>query len=522
MPGSTHNFHNQTITITTFNKELKVMIHHKLLHQQLKKYFGNQLPGDEKVLQFIGAINESYHAFDKSRELSDHNFSVNKQEFDEINALLKEEIELRKQSILKLKYALRELNPDEIAGMIENDDLAEIVDTLKQEIAKRKEAEIKMLLAKEEADKALQAKSEFLNIMSHEIRTPLNVVIGTGHLLLKSNPRPDQLENLKMLKTSADNLLVLVDDILDFNRIEAGKLELEENTFSLEKLASEIIGANTFIAQEKENKIELNIDPNLPSVINSDPHRLGQVLNHLVSNAVKFTSKGLIKVTIGVVEKKGDSVVIRILVADTGIGIEQEKQKYLFTPFMQSSTAITRNYGGTGLGLAITKRILELFNSEIKVISEVGKGSTFEFTVELKTNPTKEMDNNIQVETETDFKNKRILLVEDTLMNVLVASQLLEGWNAEVVVAENGLLAVEKARKEQFDLVLMDLQMPVMDGYTATFQIREFNKTIPIIALTAADTSNIREKVLAVGMQDFITKPLHPDEFFHRLKKYLA
>ncbi len=498
------------------------MTHHKLLQDQLNKYFDNQLPGDENLLQFINAVNESYHAFDKDREISEHDFIVSQQEFDEINTLLKEEIELRKQSILKLKHTLREINPNEKDVFEENDDLIEIVDTLKLEITKRKEAEIKMLLAKEEAEKACLAKSEFLNIVSHEIRTPLNVVIGMGHLLLKSNPRPDQLENLKMLKTSADNLLVLVNDILDFNTIEAGKLELEEEAFNLEKLVSEIIAANSYVAQEKQNKIELQIGQNLPSVILSDSHRLSQILNHLVSNAVKFTSKGIIRVTIGVIEKKNESAVLRFSVADTGIGIAQEKLEYIFNPFMQASTALTRNYGGTGLGLAITKRILQLFNSELKVISEVGKGSTFEFSVDLKTKETKMLNNAFEGERENDFKNKRILLVEDTLMNILVASQLLEGWNAEVVVAENGLLAVEKAREDHFDLVLMDLQMPVMDGYTATIQIREFNKTVPIIALTAADTSNIREKVLAVGMQDYITKPIHPDEFFLRLKKYLA
>ena len=498
------------------------MTHHKLLQYQLNNYFDTKLPGDEKFLQFITAINESYHAFDKDRELSEHDFKVSQQEFDEINSLIKEEIELRKQSILKLKHALREINPNEKDAFRENDDLIEIVDTLKLEITKRKEAEIKMLQAKEEAEKACLAKSEFLNIMSHEIRTPLNVVIGMGHLLLNSNPRPDQFENLRMLKTSADNLLVLVNDILDFNTIEAGKLELEEDAFNLEKLVSEIIAANSYVAQEKENKIELQIDQNLPSVILSDSHRLSQVLNHLVSNAVKFTSKGIIRVTIGVIEKKYESAVLRFSVADTGIGIAQEKLEYIFNPFMQASTALTRNYGGTGLGLAITRRILQLFNSELKVNSEVGKGSTFEFSADLKTKEMKMLNNTFEGETESDFKNKRILLVEDTLMNILVASQLLEGWNAEVVVAENGLIAVEIARKEHFDLVLMDLQMPVMDGYTATIQIREFNKTVPIIALTAADTSNIREKVLAVGMQDYITKPIHPDEFFLRLKKYFA
>lgn len=497
------------------------MTYHKLLERQLKKYGSEQLAGCDNFPLLINAVNESYQSFEKDRELSEHAFLVSQEEFDEINIRLKEEIQLRKLSIEKLKSTLLEINPNEDPKSEGSEDLLQIVELLNKEISRRKEAEQKMQLAKEEAEKASQAKSEFLSIMSHELRTPLNAVIGMGHLLLKSNPRTDQLENLKVLKISADNLLVLVNDILDFNKIEAGKLELDETCFSLGTLVSDIISANTFSAGEKENKIILYLDNNLPANVISDPHRLGQVLNNLVSNAVKFTSKGLIKVAIEVIERKSESMLIRFAVTDTGVGIDINKLEDIFKPFMQASTAITRNYGGTGLGLAITKRILHLFNSDIKVESEIGKGSRFEFMVQLKTKESDENTGTGKTITDFDLTHKRILLVEDTMMNIFVATQLLEGWNAEVVVAENGLIAVELMQKEQFDMVLMDLQMPVMDGYTATAKIREFNKAIPIVALTAADTSDVRQKVLAVGMQDYITKPFNPDEFFIRINKYL-
>jgi len=326
---------------------------------------------------------------------------------------------------------------------------------------------------------------------------------------------------LRTLKTSADNLLVLINDILDFNKIEAGKLDLEEASFSVKKLVSDIVNANTNGADDHQDKIFLDIDERLPDHLLGDSLRMGQVLNNLVSNAVKFTRKGTIKVKVALKELKTDSATIEFTIEDTGVGIEKKNLDSIFLPFMQASTSITRQYGGTGLGLAITKQILNVLNSDIEVQSELGEGSKFYFTLELKT--SENVENNLTEEhpVEFDLKNKRILLVEDTLFNVFYATQLLEGWNASVEVAENGAVAVEMLQNGHSDLVLMDLQMPVMDGYTATRKIREFNKTIPIIALTASATSNVREKVIAVGMQDYITKPFNPDDFFIKLKRYL-
>lgn len=498
--------------------------YHKLVERQLRKYSTNTLLANGDFLRFVEAVSESYKAFDKDKELSEHSFMISQQDFSDINCKLKEEFELKNLSISKLKDALINISTKATGAFINHDDdLLEIVDVLNDEITKRKEVEYQLLLAKEGAEQASIAKSEFLSIMSHEIRTPLNAIIGMGHLLLKNNPREDQKANLKALKTSADHLLVLINDILDFNKIESGKLELEESVFSITKLIKDVITGNANNASERENNIILDIEAGLPDYYIGDALRLGQVFNNLISNAVKFTQKGTIKVGAKLNQPltSNKSAIINFIIQDTGVGISNEKLASIFMPFTQESTSITRKYGGTGLGLAITKRLLGLLDSDISVTSQLDKGSTFHFTLQLKVANSENGLQDADTPIDFDLKGKQILLVEDTIFNILFATQLLESWNAVVEVAENGLLATEKLKESVFDLVLMDLQMPVMDGYTATIKIREFNKQIPIIALTASATTNVREKVLAVGMQDYVTKPFNPDDFYLKLKRHL-
>ncbi len=497
-------------------------MYHKLIQRQLKKYSTEDLEEIPAFKQWIEVVNEAYLSYEKDKELSEHAFLTSQNEFNEINTLLKEEVELRKQSIRKLKETLLSLQPvHNPIDFEQQDDIFNIVQILDIEIKKRKEVEDRLLNALEEVKKSSQIKSEFLSVMSHEIRTPLNAIIGMGHLLLKNNPKEEQIENLNVLKISADNLLILINNILDFNKIEAGKLEMEELHFDLRKLIQDIFLALTPSAEERNNHITINIEETIPGFFKGDYIRLNQVINNLVSNAIKFTRNGSIVFTLKLLSHTESIAKLYFSVEDSGVGIAPNKLKDIFSPFTQESTSTTREYGGTGLGLTITKNILSLFNSTIEVESIPGKGSTFYFTLDLKTIDPKENDLQFQKETLFDLKAKKILLVEDSQYNIFYATQLLESWNAKVEIAIDGQKGLEKMEEGHFDLVLMDLHMPVMDGYTCTERIRMFNKSTPIIALTASATNNVYDKVKNIGMQDYVTKPFNPDDLFYKIKKCL-
>ena len=380
----------------------------------------------------------------------------------------------------------------------------------------------------EKSEKSALAKSEFLSIMSHEIRTPLNAVIGMTNLLMMGNPRPDQKDNLDILKFSANNLLALVNDVLDFNKIEAGKVVFENIKFNLPDLIQNVCGGLKLKAEEKELAFKVSVDPVLrDKVLIGDPTRLSQIVFNLISNAIKFTPSGTVWVTVKVLEDRHNIVNVRFSIKDTGIGIEKENLAMIFEPFTQESITTTRQYGGTGLGLAIVKRLLELQHLHMDVITQPGEGSEFafsmEFTVSTEVVPSPLAPNPLQVPLQVDsMSNLRVLIAEDNMVNVMLMKKLFSKWGISPTIAENGERAIEMVQYGNFDIILMDLQMPVLNGFDAAMEIRKMRDpkkaNIPIIALTASALSDIKERVFNSGMNDYVSKPFKPDELKEKMQ----
>lgn len=379
----------------------------------------------------------------------------------------------------------------------------------------------KIELAKEKAESAARSQSDFLSMISHEIRTPLNAVIGLTNYLIGDKPKKQHEEDLKTLKFSAEHLHVLINDVLDYSKLDAGKIEFEEVDVNVVEMAKNI--AKGFDTRVKEKDIYLNFlhDDDIPNYIVCDGLRLSQILTNLIGNAIKFTDKGGVTLSMNVVMQTKKRVSIKFAVEDSGIGIPKDKLKTIFDSFSQASTSTTREYGGTGLGLSITKRILDMQNTKINVFSVVGQGSRFYFTQTFTISDNQEKVTEKASEVHNQLIGKCILLVEDNPVNVMVAKKFLSRWDIKVDVAENGREALEKTAIESYDLVLMDLQMPEMDGYTASEELRKRGFTTPILALTASVMLDVGDRVFKSGMNDFITKPFDPDDLFNKIRLHI-
>ncbi|UFH46074.1 response regulator [Flavobacterium galactosidilyticum] len=382
-----------------------------------------------------------------------------------------------------------------------------------QDISEQKITELELIRAKELAEKAVVIKEQFLANMSHEIRTPMNGIIGFARILESTNLDDNQKQSVEAIKKAGQNLMYIINDILDFSKIEADKMTLEEVDFSLSRTVNSVIELLFQNASEKKIKLLCDIDPKINDNLIGDPTKLIQILLNLVGNALKFTEKGFVELIVSEIEETETETLLKFVIVDTGIGIPTDKIDSVFESFNQASNETTRRYGGTGLGLTITKKLVELQGGKIKVESTVSEGSEFSFYLKYKkVQKGMLIDTHVNSSTiDSDFlKDIKILLVEDNELNQLLAVKVFEKWNKKIDIVDNGKLAIEKITNNTYDIILMDIQMPEMDGLELTSYIRENmgeKSVIPIIALTAHATVDEEQKCLDSGMNDYLSKP---------------
>jgi PAS domain S-box-containing protein len=391
------------------------------------------------------------------------------------------------------------------------------------DISDVKMTEFELMKAKEKAEEAAKAKSRFLSNMSHELRTPLNGIIGASNLLLQENYLENQKPQLDILKFSSEHMMTLVSDILDYNKIEAGKLALEEAPVNIKELAGNIAAQFAPQVAQKNLHFFTEIADGLDMEVITDQTRLNQVLSNLLSNAIKFTQVGSVCLIVKKLFSSSSNVTIQFMVVDSGIGVAKEKQKEIFASFTQADVDTTRKYGGTGLGLSISKKLVNMFNSDLILESTPGKGSVFQFTVEFKINANhKKFINEEKAKNLQSLEGIRILLAEDNPVNMSIAKRFLTKWGIQVTEAVNGRLAVEKFEKDQFDIVLLDLEMPEMDGAGALRIIKKIDPEIPVLAFTAAVYDNMLDDLLQKGFLGFIPKPFRPEDLHHKISYFIA
>jgi signal transduction histidine kinase/CheY-like chemotaxis protein len=385
-----------------------------------------------------------------------------------------------------------------------------------------KEKNNELIAAKEKAERASQARSDFLSTVSHELRTPLNAINGITHLLLEEKPKKSQLHYLNSLEFSGNYLATFINDILEINRIDSNKVEVENISFNFKKLLQNLQNSLIEQASLNDNRLQLEIDSEIPTNLIGDPTKLSQIFLNLINNGLKFTKNGTISVIAKLHSLENEKASIYFEVKDTGIGIAEDKLETVFESFSQGSVEINRKYGGTGLGLTIVKKLIKILGGKIKLESVLGKGTTFSFELQFKVaEETLATEEKAKTNDDYKLKNKKILLVEDNKINQMITKKMLTNKGIICEIIDNGEEAIERMKNNTYDLVLMDVHLSGINGTIATKQIREFDKTTPIIALTAISLNENRQTLLSYGMNDVVTKPFVPENLYSVMSQYV-
>lgn len=431
----------------------------------------------------------------------------------------------------KLEYQEHDITQRSLILQLQkNDKLKENINNkLREEVAERtqeiREKNIELSYAKEEAEKATISKSEFLSVMSHEIRTPLNAIISLSHIMEMDNTDQNIKEYIEALKFSTENLHSLINDVLDYNKIEANKLRLESIEFSLIDTLRNISEIFKYKAKRKGIELRIEIGEHTPDRLLGDPTRLTQIFNNLLSNAIKFTSEGHVTLKVFLAGVQDDKAIIQFEVIDTGIGIPSDKIETIFNEFEQASNSTTREFGGTGLGLSITKKLLDLMDSGIEVDKERKKGTKFSFKIPFVINKSFNIFSLGELHLEKNLKDAKVLVVDDNDMNRLVLDRLFTIWQADFTEVSSGQGAISFCQKTQFDLILMDIEMRPMNGFATAQSIQAncpLNDTTPIIAMSAYQTKDFDQGIQKSGFKNFVHKPFDPDELYEKIIQHLT